>query len=152
MNWALDLLAAVPSPAPVPTHSSPSSGVSIVQLMTAGGVGAILLAIVNWLLRDRKKQALDAEKTDVDTKLAYLNTVIERLDAEAKRSLAERDRLQGELTAEQERNAILRKRVRDLEDEIDGVRKSARETQHKCDELAHRLKELVEISQEEDPK
>ncbi len=152
MTWLEAVLAAVPSPAPSPSSATALSGVSIIQLMTAGGVGAILLAIVNWLLRDRKKQALDAEKTDVDTKLAYLNTVIERLDAEAKRSLAERDRLQGELTAEQERNAILRKRVRDLEDEIDGVRKSARETQHKCDELAERLRELVDIAHEEDPK
>ena len=150
MNWIEMALAAIPSPAPTP--SSPNSGLSIIQLMTAGGVGAILLAFVNWLLRDRKKQAADVVQTDVETKLAYLNTVIERLDAEAKRSLAERDRLQGELTQEQERNAILRKRMRDLEDELDGVRKSARETQHKCDELAAKLKDLVELTQEEEPK
>lgn len=144
MNWADFMLAADAAPS--------SGGLSVIQLMTAGGVGAILLAFVNWLLRDRKKQAADTTQTDVETKLAYLNTVIERLDSEAKRSLAERDRLQGELTVEQERNATLRKRVRDLEDEIDGVRKSARETQHKCDELAARLKELVDVTQEEDQK
>lgn len=150
--WTDVILAAIPSPAPTLPSGSGVGGVSIIALMTAGGVGAILLAIVNWLLRDRKKQAADTTQTDVETKLAYLNTVIERLDSEARRSLAERDRLQGELTAEQERNAILRKRVRDLEDEIDGVRRSARETQHKCDDLAAKLKELVDITQEEESK
>jgi predicted RNase H-like nuclease (RuvC/YqgF family) len=130
-----------------------------VQLITAFGIGGILSAIVNWL-KDRKKVGAETEKTDVDTKLAYLNTVIERLDAEAKRAQTERDqeaqraiaeraRLLADLAAEQERNASLRKRVRELEEEIDGVRRSARETQHKCDELASRLKALVDEAQEE---
>lgn len=115
---------------------------TVVAVISAIGVGGIIQAIVNWL-KDRKKTASDATRTDVDTKLAYLNTVITRLDEEAKRSLAERDRLAGELTAEQLRASELRKRVRELEDELDGVRRSARETQHRCDDLAIRLRQLV---------
>lgn len=118
---------------------------TIVAVISAIGVGGIIQALIGYL-RDRKKTVSDAAKTDVDTKLAYLNTVIERLDQEAKRSLAERDRLAGELSAEQQRSSDLRKRVRELEDELDGVRRSARETQHKCDELALRLKELIDES------
>jgi chromosome segregation ATPase len=121
---------------------------TIVAIIGALGVGGIIQAVISYL-KDRRKITSDSNKTDVDTKLAYLNTVIERLDAEAKRSLAERDRLYGELTAEQQRSSDLRKRVRELEDELDGVRRSARETQHKCDELAVRLKELIDDAGEE---
>lgn len=121
---------------------------TMAQLIAAMGIGGVLTAIVGWL-KDRKKTNVETMKTDVDTKLAYLGTVIERLDDEAKRALERGDRLQVELNAEQERSAMLRKRVRELEEEIDGVRRSARETQHKCDDLAIRLKELVDDAQEE---
>lgn len=124
------------------------SAQTIVAIISAvGGAGAVQ-ALIGYL-KDRRKVSSEANRADVDTKLAYLNTVIERLDAEAKRSLAERDRLAGELTAEQQRSSDLRKRVRELEDELDGVRRSARETQHKCDELAVRLKQLVDETREE---
>lgn len=116
---------------------------TLVAIIGALGVGGIIQAIIAYL-KDRKKVASDSNRTDVDTKLAYLNAVIERLDQEAKRSLAERDRIAGELSVEQQRSSDLRKRVRELEDELDGVRRSARETQNKCDELAVRLKELIE--------
>lgn len=113
---------------------------TIIAMITALGVGGVIKAALDWL-KDRKKVGVDIERTDVDTKLAYLNTVIERLDQEAKRALSERDRTQAELEAERERS---RKRIHELEDEIDSIRKIARETQHKCDELAHRLKRFVD--------
>jgi chromosome segregation ATPase len=116
---------------------------TIVTIISAVGAGGIVQALIVYL-KDRKKNVSDAAKTDMDTKLAYLNTVIDRLDLEAKRSLAERDRIAAELAAEQQRSSDLRKRVRELEDELDGVRRSARETQNKCDELAVRLKELIQ--------
>lgn len=132
---------------------------TIVSLIAALGIGSVLSAIVGYF-KDRKKNDSDSNKTDVDTKLAYLNTVIERLDQEVKRVIADRDRIEqerqeertqfhAELKIEQDRNLSLRKRVRELEDEIDGVRRSARETQHKCDELATRLQELVNDAQEQ---
>lgn len=120
---------------------------TIVALITALGVGGIIQALIKYLT-DRKKTDVDVTKTDVDTQLAYLKTVIEQLAGEVKRVVSDRDRIQEELLEEQSRSAILRRRVRELEDEIDGVRKSARETQHKCDELATRLQELVKDSQE----
>ncbi len=123
---------------------------TIVTLIAAIGVGGIVQAVIGYV-KDRRRNATEAVKTDVDTKLAYLNTVIERLDTEAKRSLAERDRLAAELTAEQQRSSDLRKRVRELEDELDDVRRSARETQHKCDELAQKLKELVAEDEMDSP-
>jgi len=123
---------------------------TIAAVIAALGVGGIIQALVGYL-KDRRKGAAETIKTDVDTKLAYLNTVIERLDSEAKRSLAERDRLAAELTEEQRRSSELRKRVRELEDELDDVRRSARETQHKCDELATRLKELIQEDDESKP-
>jgi chromosome segregation ATPase len=117
----------------------------IVSILGALGVGGVIQALIVWL-RERKKDAVDVSRTDVDTKLAYLNAVIERLDAEARRSLAERDRLAAELGSEQSRSSALRKRVGELEDELDGVRRSARETQRKCDELAARIRELMNDS------
>jgi chromosome segregation ATPase len=121
---------------------------TIAAIIAAVGVGGIVQALVGYF-KDRHKTGAEVTKTDVDTKLAYLNTVIERLDTEAKRSLAERDRLAGELTTEQQRSSDLRKRVRELEDELDDVRRSARETQHKCDELAVRLKALISDDDEQ---
>lgn len=123
---------------------------TIAALIAALGAGGIIQAMVGFF-RDRKKTAGEVVRTDVETKLAYLNTVIERLDAEAKRSLAERDRLAAELAAEQQRSSDLRKRVRELEDELDEVRRSARETQYKCDELALRLRELLSEDEAERP-
>lgn len=123
---------------------------TIATLIAAIGLGGIVQALIAFF-KDRRKNASEVEKSDVDTKLAYLNTVIERLDTEAKRSLAERDRLAAELTAEQQRSSDLRKRVRELEDELDDVRRSARETQNKCDELAQKLKELVAEDETTEP-
>jgi chromosome segregation ATPase len=123
---------------------------TVAAVVAALGVGGIIQAVIGYF-RDRKKTASDVTKNDVDTKLAYLNTVIERLDGEARRSLAERDRLAGELTAEQQRSSGLRKRVRELEDELDEVRRSARETQYKCDELAQRLRRLIQEDELDTP-
>lgn len=120
---------------------------TIVSLIAALGVGGIVQALINYL-KDRRKTETDNTRTDVDTQLAYLKTVIEQLGNEVKRVVMDRDRIQEELLEEQSRSAVLRRRVRELEDEIDGVRKSARETQHKCDELATRLQQLVDDSQE----
>lgn len=120
----------------------------IVQLVTALGVGGALQALIGFF-KDRKRNASDANKTDVDTKLAYLNAVIERLDQEATRVLEENERLQEELSLEQGRSQNLRRRVRELEDEIDGVRRSARDTQSRCEELTIRLKQLVEDTKED---
>lgn len=120
----------------------------IVQLITALGVGGALQALIGFF-KDRKRNASDANKTDVDTKLAYLNAVIERLDQEATRVLEENERLQEELSLEQGRSQNLRRRVRELEDEIDGVRRSARDTQSRCEELTIRLKQLVEDTKED---
>lgn len=120
---------------------------TLVSLIAAVGIGGIIQAIIGYF-KDRRKNLVDSNKTDVDTKLAYLTAVIERLDTEVKRVVADRDRLQEELIESEARSAMLRKRVRELEDEIDGVRRSARETQNKCDDLASRLKELVDDAQE----
>lgn len=122
---------------------------NIITIISSVGVGGVLQILATWL-KDRKKTSADADKTDAETTLSYLNTVIERLDAEAKRSVAEQERLKAELTVEREGNSALRKRVRELEDEIDAVRRSARDTQHKCDDLAIRLKELVDDVQEKE--
>lgn len=113
------------------------------------GGGVTVQALIGYI-GNRKKTASEANKIDVDTQLAYLNAVIVRLDEENKRAQERDQRNSVELAAEQERSAKLRARVRELEDEIDGVRRSARETQTKCDDLANRLKELVKDSQGDD--
>ena len=120
---------------------------SLVSLITAVGLGGIIQAVFGYF-KDRKKNNTDANKTDVDTKLAYLTMVIDQLREEVARVVADRNRIQVELSSEQDRSAILRKRVRELEDEIDGVRRSARDTQNRCDELANRLQQLVDDAQE----
>jgi uncharacterized protein (DUF3084 family) len=121
---------------------------TIIAVISALGVGGILQAFFTWL-KDRKKTLVEADKLDAETKLAYLTTVIERLDAEAKRSEGERKRLQEELTSEQERSHALRKRVRELEDELDEVRRSARETENKCELLGRKLRQLVDEAADE---
>lgn len=120
---------------------------TIVSLIAALGIGGVIQAVIKYF-QDRGKLESDTNRTDVDTQLAYLKTVIEQLGNEVKRVVGDRDRIQEELLEEQSRSAVLRRRVRELEDEIDGVRRSARETQHKCDELATRLQQLVDDSQE----
>lgn len=120
---------------------------TFVSLIAAAGFGTICSAIIGYF-KDRKKTDSDTHKIDVDTKLAYLNAVIIRLDEEVKRVVADRDRVHKELMEEQDRSAKLRMRVRELEDEIDGVRMAARDTQRRCDELANRLADLVKDAQE----
>lgn len=119
-----------------------SAAVTVASIVSAIGVGGVLQAVIAYF-RDRRKNVSDAARVDIDTKLAYLNTVIDRLDGEAKRSLAERDRTATELSAEQIRSSNLRKRVRELEDELDEVRRAARETERKCNDLALRLHDLT---------
>lgn len=119
----------------------------ILELIAAGGAGTSLPAILGYF-RDRKKTVVETHKTDVETKLVSLTTVIEQLQKENRRVVDDRDRLQDELNEEQQRNMIQRQRIRELEAEIDGVRQSARDTQHRCDLMAERLKQLVEGAQE----
>lgn len=120
---------------------------TIVSLIAAVGLGGIINALIAYF-KDRRKIDSEVNKTDVDTQLAYLKTVIEQLREEISRIINDRGRVQLELIAEQDRSANLRKRVRELEDEIDGVRRAARDTQQKCDELANRLQQLVDDAQE----
>lgn len=119
----------------------------IVQLIAACGVGTSFPAVLGYF-RDRKRNVIENHKTDVDTKLIALTAVIEQLQKENRRVVDDRDRLQDELSEEQQRNMIQRQRIRELEEEIDGVRQSARDTQHRCDLMAARLKELVKSAQE----
>lgn len=119
----------------------------IVQLVAAGGVGTSLPAILGYF-RDRKRNVIENHKTDVDTKLIALTAVIEQLQKENGRVVDDRDRLQDELTEERTANMLQRQRIRELEEEIDGVRRSARDTQHRCDLMTARLKQLVQGAQE----
>lgn len=110
----------------------------LLAFISAVGLGGLLQAFLAYL-KDRRKDRKTANKTeaetdkiDVETKLAYLTTVIERLDYDARR-FAEA------LYAEQQRTSDLRKRVRELEDELDGMRRGAREMQYKYEVLEFRL-------------
>lgn len=125
-----------------------------IDILTTLGAGGVLMSLVQWV-QNRRQVAANAEKieaeadgVDVDTKLAYLGAVIDRLDADNARLIKERDHALAEVTLEQQRTAVLRQRVRELEDEIDVIGRSARETQRKCDELSYRLKEFVNDVQE----
>lgn len=120
---------------------------TIVSLVAAVGLGGIIQAVIGYF-KDRKSIESNSHKIDVDTKLAYLDTVIEGLASEVNRVKADRDHIREELISEQDHSAKLRARVRELEDEIDGVRRSARDTQNKCDELANRLQDLLKDAQE----
>jgi len=120
---------------------------TLAEFAGAFGAGGVIQAGIGWLA-NRKKTASEAHKIDADTQLAYLTTVIERLNEENKRG-QERDRRNAqELAAEQARSAKLRARVRELEDEIDAVRKSARDMQAKCNDLANQLNALLDDVQE----
>lgn len=125
-----------------------------IEILTTLGFGGVLSAIFQWA-QNRRQVAANAEKieaeadgVDVDTKLAYLGAVIDRLDADNSRLMKERDHALAEVTLEQQRSAVLRQRVRELEDEIDIIGRSAKETQRKCDDLSARLKEVVKEMQE----
>lgn len=120
----------------------------IVQLITAAGLGSVFPALIGYF-RDRQKNVSDVNRADTETSLLQLNAVIDQLRKENTRLVDDRDRLQDELTEEQKRNMQYRQRIRELEEEIDGVRRSARETQQKCDELASRLEELVASANED---
>lgn len=119
-----------------------------VDILIGLGAGGILTSVVDWL-RNRRKSNVEIEKTDVDTKLAYLGGVIERLEAEVTRVNTDREWVYTELAAEQERSASLRQRVRQLEDEIDGVRHAARENQQRYEALAAQLKELADVGKDD---
>lgn len=100
--------------------------------------GGALTTLLNWL-RDRKKDAATAKLTDVQTlqaKLAYVEGVAEYLQKH-------NDRLQEDYEASEERNRSLRKRVSELEIEVDSVRRSAAHLQAKCEQLDRKLREVM---------
>lgn len=121
---------------------------TIVALLTAAVSGGVVQALITWI-KDRRKDASDVHKTDVDTKLAYLNTVIEHLDKQAERERSEKERAFAELAIEQKKSSDLRKEVYDLKEELYAVRMSARETEHRCDELAARLQRLIQNTRDD---
>lgn len=120
---------------------------TIVALVTAAISGGVVQALITWV-KDRRKDASEVQRTDVETKLAYLNTVIEHLDKQAERERVDKERVMSELAAEQAKNADLRQKVNSLQDELYEVRRSARETEHRCDELAEKIQELIQENQE----
>lgn len=119
----------------------------IVQLVTAAGLGGAVPAAIGYF-RDRKKIVSETNRADAETSLLHLNTVIDQLRKENHRLSEALDKSQDELAESDARNASLRQRIRELEEELDGVRRSARETQQKCDEFAQRLDELIATIQE----
>lgn len=110
----------------------------IAQLITAFGVGGIAVAIIGWL-KDRRKIHSDADLTDVQTlinKLAYLEKVIENIDKH-------NDRLQADLDASEERERKRIQRIRELEDEVDTLRRGLRNMEAQCERLSERLSEFL---------
>jgi chromosome segregation ATPase len=116
---------------------------TIVALVTAAISGGVVQALITWV-KDRRRDASEVQRTDVETKLAYLNTVIEHLDKQAERERADKERALSELAAAHDENRTLREKVHNLQDELYEVRRSARETEHRCNELAAKLHELIE--------
>lgn len=122
-------------------HLSGELWSAIILAVISGGA---LTTLLNWL-RDRKKDAATAKLTDVQTlqaKLAYVEGVAEYLQKH-------NDRLQEDYEASEERNRSLRKRVSELEIEVDAVRRSATQLQAKCEQLDKKLREVMgEVSNE----
>lgn len=123
---------------------SHSTTVAIILAAISGGVAQ---ALITWY-KDRRRDASDVQRTDVETKLAYLNAVIDHLDKQCERERLEKERYKSELETEQTKNVDLRKKVNALQDELYEVRRSARETEHRCDELAAKLRELLDDTQD----
>lgn len=120
---------------------------TIVALLVAAFSGGALSALITWF-KDRKRDAADVHRNDVETKLAYLNGVIDHLTKDAERARQDRDQMAQELHEERQRSTDLRARVRQLEDELHGVRRSARETELRCDDLSRKIQELIDDTQD----
>ncbi len=121
----------------------------IVSLITALGVGAIAKALFDFTI-NRRKFAVEsevAERTrDAVIALSDLSAVQERISALEKiidQVTKYNDRLQADLEAADERDARRLQRIRELEEEVDTIRRSARTTQHMCDDLAAQLRQLT---------
>ncbi len=107
-------------------------------LISIFGGGVTGSAIVSWL-KDRKKDDATAKLTDVEAvqkQVALLTTVTDFLRKE-------NGQLQAELETETKKNRIMRMRVVELEEELQAVQRSARQTQMKCDDLSAKLKKLA---------
>lgn len=110
----------------------------IVEIITALGIGALLTALVGWL-KDRRKIASDVRLTDMETlqkQLAYLEKVIENVGKH-------NDRLQADLTRAEEREQTRVQRIRELEDEVDRLRRSFRDMEEQCARLSTKLAEFL---------
>ncbi len=121
----------------------------IVAILTAVGAGAIAKAVFDYFT-NRRKIAVDhevAERTrDAVIALSDLSAVQERITALEKiidQVTKYNDRLQADLEAAEERDARRLTRIRELEEEVDTIRRSARQTQHMCDDLAAQLRQLT---------
>lgn len=110
----------------------------IVELITALGIGALLTAIVGWL-KDRQKIASDVKLTDMETlqkQLAYLEKVIENIGNH-------NDRLRKDLDDYEEREKKRIDRIRELETEVDTLRRGLRTMESQCERLSTRLAEFL---------
>lgn len=126
-----------------------------VPVITGLGLGGIGVAIVNYLSQRRKvkvdtelaKRTQDAQVAIADisavqARMATLEKIIDRLEKHSAQQ-------QVDLDAADERERKQRMRIRELEDEIDKIRNTARETQHKCDELSRIVRELSKGTEQE---
>ena len=115
---------------------------TIVALLVAAFSGGALSALITWF-KDRKRDAADVHRNDVETKLAYLNGVIDHLTKDAERARLDRDQMAQELHEERKRSNDLRARVRELDEELHVLRRSARETELRCDDMSRKIQELI---------
>lgn len=108
---------------------------AIVSILASGGVAG---AIAAWL-KDRKKDDATALLTNVEAlqkQVVLLTTVTDYLRRE-------NGQLQLDLVTEQEGKRQLRVQLAQVEEELQQVRRTARQTQQQCDDLSERLRRLV---------
>lgn len=127
----------------------------LVPLITALGLGGMGVALIQYM-QDRRKRQNDVELarrtqdaqvaiadiSAVQARIASLERIIDRLEKHSAQQ-------QVDLDAADERERKQRMRIRELEDEIDKIRNTARETQHKCDELSRIVRELSKGTEQE---
>lgn len=112
---------------------------NMINLIAVIGLGGIVQALVGYF-SNRRKITSEVKLNDIQSlekKLAYLEKIMATVESH-------NDRLRKDLEAAEGRERVRAQRIRELEDELDAVRRSALDTQRQCESLTARLREMME--------
>jgi predicted nuclease with TOPRIM domain len=118
----------------------------IAAVIGSAGATGVISGVVSYA-KDRKKDLATAKLTDVQA----LQQQVSLMDQVTRFLRAENERLQADYNQSEEARRAIRKRMAELEEELQKVKRNAAVTQQQCEELSRQLKAFLRGDEETPP-